>query len=244
MKSIALFIGTAILWILGEMLVQLLLGFLGLGVRLAFRAATRPFRDRFGNLPWWTPIAASTVLGTALGAASLLAFPHLFAEREWMRWVNLVATPLAAGLLVSGAQSWNARRDLRGMRLTTLLSTVSFTLAIAITRMAWADTAAPSEGERILVVLATALAILVLVPLAWHAVVPNFWGASLGGAATLTIGIAIDFDLKGATTQMTIGAAGVVFAGCLVIAFVAGMPFRKDRRRAEEARSLAWTPRR
>ena len=48
--------------------------------------------------------AAFALFGAGIGALSLWAFPRIFLEASWLRWANMIASPVAGGLLMIGME--------------------------------------------------------------------------------------------------------------------------------------------
>lgn len=75
-----------------------------------------------------------TILGIGAGALSLLVFPHGFIEEEALRWVNLVLTPLLAGLLMGRLGGLRRKRNQDAIRLESFGYGFLFAFAMGVIR--------------------------------------------------------------------------------------------------------------
>jgi hypothetical protein len=117
----------AILEFLGELLLQIVIETL---VELGLHSVAEPFRRRPD--PWLAAIGY-TLFGVLLGGISLFIFPANFTHGAW-RIVNLLATPLAAGFLMSQIGRWRASRDQEVLRIDRFAYGYLFALSIALVR--------------------------------------------------------------------------------------------------------------
>jgi hypothetical protein len=125
------------LQLLGELLIQVLFEaiaeLIGHGVKsLASRSTT--VRKPVSPL---LAAAGYAVFGAIAGAISIWLLPHLFIERDWLRWLNLLAVPLAAGGIMSAIGAWRRHRDMRVIRLDSFAYGYCFALSMAVVRFAW-----------------------------------------------------------------------------------------------------------
>jgi hypothetical protein len=122
-----------ILQLLGELLVQVVFEaiaeLIGHGVR-------RPFERSEPVRPWLAALGY-VLFGAAAGAISLWLLPDLFIEKGWLRWVNVIVTPIAAGGIMSAIGAWRRHRDMRVIRLDFFAYGYCFALAMAVVRLAW-----------------------------------------------------------------------------------------------------------
>lgn len=87
--------------------------------------------------PWFAAIGYGMV-GTAVGGLSLLVFPKHFVATSVGQVVNLIATPILAGLAMSLLGSWRARRGEDLVRLDRFACGYLFALSLAIVRFHFA----------------------------------------------------------------------------------------------------------
>ena len=116
-----------VLEVLGEFLIQVVGEVL---LELGLHSLAEPFR-KVPN-PWLAAFGYA-VFGGILGGLSLLAFPHNFVPEPW-RLANLIATPLAAGGLMSAMGAWRARRGDAVLRIDKFAYGYLFALALALMR--------------------------------------------------------------------------------------------------------------
>jgi hypothetical protein len=119
--------------ILGEFLLQAILEFF---FELSVHAGWKP--DRKPTNPWVAAIGY-TVLGAVLGWLSLLVFPSYLVTSEPMRILNLILTPIAAGLLMAAMGAWRAQRGQPVLRIDKFAYGYLFAFALALVRFAAAE---------------------------------------------------------------------------------------------------------
>lgn len=118
--------------VVGEFLLQAIIEML---VELGFHSVKEPF-VRPPN-PWLAAFGYA-IFGAALGGASLLLFPdHLTPSGTW-RLVNLILSPVAAGLLMAAFGAWRARRGETLFRIDRFSYGFLFALALALVRYRFA----------------------------------------------------------------------------------------------------------
>ena len=83
--------------------------------------------------PWLAAIGYA-LFGTIAGGLSLLVFPTLFVHATGYRLLNLVLTPLAAGLAMMAIGAWRRRREDELVRLDKFAYGYLFALAMALVR--------------------------------------------------------------------------------------------------------------
>lgn len=123
----------AILQFFGELLVQMVLE----AVAEVFGHRVRRSLGRPRPVP---PALAATgylVLGALAGSLSLWLLPTLFIEAQWLRLLNLLLTPLAAGLIMERIGAWRRARDKDVIRIETFAYGFLFALAMAVVRFVW-----------------------------------------------------------------------------------------------------------
>jgi hypothetical protein len=111
----------------GELLLELgIQGFLGLS-----ESTYRP-RPALAFLGY-------TLLGALIGGASLLVFPELFIRTPKWRLVNLIATPILAGMALVAVGQLRLRRGGDMIRLDRFWYAFAFAFAMALVRFFFAD---------------------------------------------------------------------------------------------------------
>lgn len=123
-------------WIM-QLLCELLLQFFGeLIAELIGRSVKEPFRRPKPIRPWLAAIGYG-VFGAIAGTISLWVLPALFISVEWLRIVNLITTPIAAGLMMARLGAWREKRDQETIRLDTFAYGFIFALTMALVRFVW-----------------------------------------------------------------------------------------------------------
>ena len=118
--------------ILVELLAELLFQVLGeVLVELGLHTLAQPFRKQ-PNI--WLAVLGYAMLGALLGALSLWAFPGHFTRSGWPRLLNLVVTPVLAGLAMTLLGRWRARRGDPVLRIDRFACGYLFALAVAVVR--------------------------------------------------------------------------------------------------------------
>ena len=77
------------------------------------------------------------IFGALAGSISLWVLPSLFISADWLRVLNLVATPLVAGLMMERLGAWREQRNQATIRLDTFAYGFVFALAMALVRYHW-----------------------------------------------------------------------------------------------------------
>jgi hypothetical protein len=77
------------------------------------------------------------MLGAVAGAISLTVFPHRFIATPWLRVVNLIITPVAAGAVMATIGAWRRKREKELIRLDRFSYGYLFALAMAVVRIIW-----------------------------------------------------------------------------------------------------------
>ena len=125
-----------ILWIVqlfGELLLQ---AFGELIAELIGRSVKEPFRRPQPVHPWLAVIGYG-IFGAIAGAISLWVLPSLFISAEWLRIVNLILTPVLAGLMMERLGAWRENKDQERIRLDTFGYAYVFALSMALVRFTW-----------------------------------------------------------------------------------------------------------
>lgn len=121
-----------LLELLGELLIQIVVEFL---VELGIHSIAEPLRKPPN--PWLAAIGYA-LFGAIVGGLSLLVFPHNLMP-EAFRVVNVVLTPLAAGLAMMAMGTWRARRGDTRLRIDRFGYGYLFALAMALVRYRFAS---------------------------------------------------------------------------------------------------------
>lgn len=116
--------GEFILQVFGEALLE-----------LGLHALAEPFL-RPPN-PWLAALGYA-LFGAIFGALSLLVFPAHLVGQPW-RIINLVLTPVAAGLVMTAMGAWRARRGDALLRIDRFSYGYLFALTLALVRFGFAD---------------------------------------------------------------------------------------------------------
>jgi hypothetical protein len=113
--------------VFGELIIQLVLELL---VRIGTRSATR-FQKPLNP---WLAATAYLCVGASLGFSSLLFVSNLVITNPTLRFVNLLISPIAAGLCMWSIGRWRAKRGKDAHGLDTFLYGFMFALAFGLAR--------------------------------------------------------------------------------------------------------------
>ena len=105
-------------------------------VELGLRSLAAPFRRR-PNV--WLAVPGYALLGALLGGLSLWLFPGHLTREGWPRLLNLVLTPVLAGLAMALLGRWRARRGDPVLRIDRFAYGYLFALAVAVVRYNFAQ---------------------------------------------------------------------------------------------------------
>ena len=126
------FLFEIIFQIVGEILLQAcfeLLAELGIhGLKDKFRRPRNPVLSTLGFILW----------GAIAGAISLLIFPNSPIADPTLRQINLVATPVAVGLVMTMIGRLRQKKGQSTVRLDQFGYAFSFAFAMALVRFIWA----------------------------------------------------------------------------------------------------------
>jgi hypothetical protein len=122
----------ALFSIFGELLIQLLGELL---LEFGFHALAEPFR-REPN-PWLAALAYAA-FGAAAGGLSLWLLPTHLTPAGLMRTLNLMFTPIVAGLAMAALGAWRVRRGQPLLRIDRFLYGYVFALGLALVRFFFA----------------------------------------------------------------------------------------------------------
>ena len=111
--------------VLAEVVLQLLF-------ELGFRPVASLFHDAGGRS--WIAISYALV-GALLGAASTYLVKQPLLHAEWMRWTNVLVTPLITGLLMALLGRARLRRGLNRIPLDSFAYGSLFALCFIIMRL-------------------------------------------------------------------------------------------------------------
>ena len=116
--------------VVGEILLQSVaqvlfeLGFYGLAETFKRKKGRNPFLATVGYLLW----------GGIIGALTLLIFPSLMIKNNVFRIVNLIFTPIVAGIVMSTIGSWRKKRGQDLLRIDSFIYGGLFAFGLAIVR--------------------------------------------------------------------------------------------------------------
>ena len=135
-----------ILAILAEVLGWILQLFGELFLQLFVEAIARMF-GHIGNQVYarqeptrpWVAAIGYLIFGTLAGALSLLVFPNLFIKPEWLRVLNLVVTPVIAGVLMGLVGAWRRKHDKTVIRIESFSYGLCFAAGMALVRHVYAN---------------------------------------------------------------------------------------------------------
>ena len=113
---------------IGEFLLQLIMEGLA---ELGLHSMRETWQRR--PSPWLAAIGYA-LFGTIAGGLSLLVFPTLFVHATGYRLMNVLLTPLAAGLAMMAIGAWRRRREDELVRLDKFAYGYLFALAMALVR--------------------------------------------------------------------------------------------------------------
>ena len=119
----------AILSFLGEAVLQVVFEIIA---EIMGHKASAPFKRK----PLHPALAALgyALMGAVAGGLSLLIFPHSFVDSEILRAVNLIVTPVMAGLAMAAIGRWRDNRDQDLIRLDRFSYGFLFAFAMALVR--------------------------------------------------------------------------------------------------------------
>jgi len=122
-----------VLEVLGELLLQL---FGEMLVQFGIRGVTKSLE--YGSKNTVAAIFGHVLLGAAIGAISLLAFPSHLVRDPTLRLVNAIASPLIAGVCMATIGGLLRRRGRATVRIESFGYGVAFAAAFALVRFAFA----------------------------------------------------------------------------------------------------------
>jgi len=119
------FIVEVVIPVVGEIAFEVLLHSLG-----------QPFVSRERRIPVLTGIGYF-LFGLILGGLSLLIFPRSFVRSERFHGINLLITPVMAGLVMGAIGRWRARHGDTLLRLDSFVYGFVFAFAMALVRFVY-----------------------------------------------------------------------------------------------------------
>ncbi len=122
--------------ILLELLLEFVIQMIGeVLFELGLHALAEPFRRPPD--PWLAALGYA-LFGGILGGLSLWVFPHHAVASAGWRLVNLLFTPILAGVGMSLIGTWRARRGQPLLRIDRFAYGFLFALCLALVRFQWA----------------------------------------------------------------------------------------------------------
>lgn len=122
-----------ILRILGEFLLQIIFEALG---ELAIHSVKEAFRRPEPVHPSLAALGYA-IFGAIAGGISIWILPNLYIGPQWLKIVNVVVTPIAAGGAMAAIGAWRRRKEKEVIRLETFAYGYCFALAMALVRFVW-----------------------------------------------------------------------------------------------------------
>ena len=119
--------------VFGEFALQVVIELL---IEAGFRPLVEPFRAK--PTPWLAAIGYC-VFGVAVGGLSLLFFPEHFVTNRSFRLVNLLLTPVAAGICMMAVGAWRISRDQTILRIDRFSYGFLFATGMALVRYLFAE---------------------------------------------------------------------------------------------------------
>ena len=117
---------------IAELLLQIVVEIL---VELGLHSTSEPFRKPPN--PWLAALGYA-IFGATAGGISLLVLPEPLVQGETWRLVNLVVTPLLAGLAMAALGTWRSKRGQQTLRIDRFSYGYLFALCMAIVRFYFA----------------------------------------------------------------------------------------------------------
>lgn len=128
-----------------EIIAELLLGFIvevvipivgELAFEILLHSLGQPFVSRERRNPVFAGIGYF-LIGLILGGLSLLVFPRSFVRSERFHGINLLITPLVAGLVMGAVGRWREQHGETLLRLDTFVYGFLFAFAMALVRFVY-----------------------------------------------------------------------------------------------------------
>lgn len=126
----------AVLWV-GQVVLEMVLQIFGEALcELGLRSLAEPFRRPNPAHPTLAALGY-LLFGMIAGGLSLRVVPDLFIDVTWLRWVNLLLTPAAAGLAMSAIGGLRRKRGQQLIRLDSYSYGFVFAFGMALVRAIW-----------------------------------------------------------------------------------------------------------
>ena len=122
-----------ILEVFGELLLQVIFEFIA---EFLGHSVKSPFR-KLPPIPPWLAAIGYVVLGALAGLLSLWLMPEVFIKAPWLRAVNLLLTPVGAGLIMAWSGSRRSRKDKDVIRIESFSYGFCFAFSLALVRFVW-----------------------------------------------------------------------------------------------------------
>lgn len=114
-----------------ELLIQIIIQLL---IEFGLHAFIEPLRPEPNP---WIAMIGYVLMGTAVGGISLVLFPFHFVRSGPLRALNLVTSPIAAGVFMSIVGCWRARRGEAVLKIDRFAYGFLFAAAVALMRFAF-----------------------------------------------------------------------------------------------------------
>ncbi len=114
-----------------QIIIELLLefGFQSLAETVSSRKERNPYLAFFGYC----------ILGVIIGSISLLILPTLLLVGKTIAVINLIVTPIIAGIVMALMGKWRNRRGKELIRLDSFLYGFAFAFSLALTRFIFGE---------------------------------------------------------------------------------------------------------
>jgi hypothetical protein len=123
----------ALLELIAEFVLQVVFEALA---ELGLRSIREPCRQPKPLNPFIAAVGYA-IFGTVADVLSLWLLPTLFIRVRWLRVVNLLLTPIAAGGVMAALGAWRCQRDEDLIRIDRFSYGLLFAFAMALVRFIW-----------------------------------------------------------------------------------------------------------
>jgi hypothetical protein len=121
------FVGEFLLQIVGELLIE-----------MGLHSVDDAGRGRASQRSPWLAAVGYVGLGACVGALSLLVFPDLWVTHPTLRMVNLLVSPVAAGVGMALVGKWRAKRGQAVLRIDKFAYGYLFAFGLGFIRFVFA----------------------------------------------------------------------------------------------------------